>query len=113
MTWFEDDPFDYLILPEEPLVDGWVHKWDDASLDYRFERYGLALKSGPGGYSILHSITGKPLTVPELDYEAVDRPFVEICEVLLDLEIAEILKRKLLDGEDTQVFKIEHTDPLK
>ena len=46
-NFFDDDPFDYLVLPDEPLTDGWSHKWDDEALDYRFGRFGLALKRSP------------------------------------------------------------------
>ena len=89
----EDDPFDYLVLPDEPLTNGWSYKWDDESLDYRFGRFGLELKRGPQGIAIVHSLTGHYLRVPDLDYEGIDRPFSEICEVLHDMESAETLER--------------------
>nr|ALS91014.1 MetaGeneMark_Unknown Function [uncultured bacterium] len=97
---FDDDPFDFIVLPDEPLVNGWAHKWDDDALDYRFERFGLALKRSLQGYSIVHATTENILTLQDIAYKAIDRSFSEICEVLQDLEIAEILKRRQLRHEE-------------
>lgn len=96
---FDGDPFDFIVLPEEPPIDGWSHKWDDEALDFRFDRFGLTLNRGLNGSSIVHSLTGNVLELPELDYKALDLSFTEICEVLQDLEIAEILKRRRVDNE--------------
>ena len=48
---FDVDTFDLTVLPDEPLNNGWAHKWDDDALDYRFERFGLAPKRGSKGIS--------------------------------------------------------------
>ena len=100
---FDGDPFDFIVLPDEPLTDGWADKWEEEALEFRFDRFGLALKRGPKGMTIVHSITRNVLELPELEFRAVDLSFSEVCDVLRDLEIAEILKRKMDDKEASSV----------
>ena len=97
---FDGDSFDFIVLPDEPLTDGWANKWDDEALEYRFDRFGLGLNRGSKGMAIVHSVTRNVLELPELDFRAVDLSLKEMCDVLQDLEIAEILKRKLTEDED-------------
>lgn len=80
-------------LPAEPLQDGWGEKWDDDALELRFERFGLKFKKTSKGYSVIKDCTGKPLSLPLIGYEAVDRPRQDISELIEDLELAEVVKR--------------------
>ena len=50
--------------------------------------------------AIFHSITRNVLELPELEYRAVNLSFREMCDVLQDLEIAEVLKRRLVNDEE-------------
>jgi hypothetical protein len=84
-------------LPDEPLMDGWGEKWDDDALAVRLERFGLKLKKSAKGYTVVKASTGNPVAFPTLGYEAVDRPHHDICNLLEDFELAEAVKRQLMD----------------
>lgn len=83
-------------LPAEPLEDGWGDKWDNDALEYRFERFGLRLKNGSTGYSVINIRTGAIVSLPMIDYEAFNRSREEICELISDLESAEVMLREQL-----------------
>jgi hypothetical protein len=83
---------DTLVLPSEPLQDGWAERWDNDALEIRLERFGLRLKKGANGYTIHYASSGNPISIPPFDARR-DCSHKEVCEFVEDLELAERLKR--------------------